>query len=79
VLLLHCLAPGVHTVHAPDRHTVEQVNVSCQLPLKSQDCTVLLLHRLAPGAHAVHAPLMQAVVQGGPLFWNAPIASQRMG
>jgi hypothetical protein len=67
----HCLAPGVQTVQAPERQTVVQVSVSCQLPFKSQVCTVpgvLGLHCLAPGAHVVQAPLMHAVVQAAPLF-----------
>jgi len=68
-------------VHAPARHTVEHVVLSCQLPDRSHSCTVVpaALHCLAPGAHVVHAPLMHAVVQGGPLFWKTPIESHRMG
>jgi hypothetical protein len=72
----------VQTVHAPVRHTVVQVKVSCQLPFKSQVCTVLELvglHCLAPGVHVVQAPLMQAVVHAGPLFWKMPMLSQTMG
>jgi hypothetical protein len=78
----HCFEPGVQTVQAPVRQTVVQVKVSCQLPFKSQVCTVLPLvglHCLAPGVQVVHAPLMHAVVQAGPLFWKTPMLSQTIG
>jgi hypothetical protein len=83
LLPLHCLSPGVHVVHAPDRQTVVHVKLSCQLPLASQVCRVLSLpglHCVAPGAHVVQAPLMHAVaVQAGPLFTKLPVLSQRIG
>jgi hypothetical protein len=72
----------VQTVHAPVRQTVVQVKVSCQLPFKSQVCTVLELmglHCLALGVQVVHAPLIHAVVHAGPLFWKTPMVSQRTG
>src|SRR5258707_302463 len=80
---LHCFAPGVQSVQAPDLQTVVHVKLSCQLPLASQVCRVLSLpglHCVAPGAHVVHAPPTQAVaVHAGPLFANLPVLSQMIG